>query len=321
MEQRPLGGSGLSVSALGFGCGAVGGLMVRGTAAEQARAVARAIERGVTYFDTAASYGDGASEAALGRALAGRRDVTIGTKVRIAPADRAAIASAITFSIEASLARLGRETVDLVQLHNPITLDGAGQALTPREVIGQALPAMAKARAAGKLRAFGITGLGDAAAIADVLADPTLASAQMPFNLLNPSGIDRYPCQPGMPALGGTISMAAGRGVGVMAIRVLAGGALSGSEARGPLGSPHVTPIGSGASYAADAAAARARALLAAACGAADLISLGIRFAAMQKEIATVLIGIGSITELDHALDAIAAGPLPIEPPLSLGAR
>ena len=54
MEQRPLGKTGLTVSALGFGCGAVGGLMVGGDPAEQRQAVSRALDAGITYFDTAA---------------------------------------------------------------------------------------------------------------------------------------------------------------------------------------------------------------------------------------------------------------------------
>ena len=62
MRMRTLGRTGLQVSILGFGCGAVGGLMVRGDPADQERAVARALEAGVNYFDTAVQYGDGASE-------------------------------------------------------------------------------------------------------------------------------------------------------------------------------------------------------------------------------------------------------------------
>ena len=67
MDYRTLGKTGLRVSTLGFGCGNVGGLMVRGAPAEQERAVARAIELGINYFDTAPSYGDGQSEQNLGR--------------------------------------------------------------------------------------------------------------------------------------------------------------------------------------------------------------------------------------------------------------
>ena len=67
MQTRTLGRTGLEVSVLGFGCGAVGGLMVKGNAADQERAVARALELGINYFDTAAMYGNGESERNLGR--------------------------------------------------------------------------------------------------------------------------------------------------------------------------------------------------------------------------------------------------------------
>ncbi len=70
MRTRTLGRTGLTVSVLGLGCGAVGGLMVRGSAADRERVVARALEAGVTYFDTAPAYGDGQSEINLGQVLA-----------------------------------------------------------------------------------------------------------------------------------------------------------------------------------------------------------------------------------------------------------
>src|SRR5271163_3015896 len=131
MQTRPLGRTGLSVSVLGFGCGAVGGLMVRGAAADQARAVARAMEAGITYFDTAPSYGDGASERNLGRVLAELKpDVRLGTKVRLDDADKASIATALAASLDASLRRLGLDHVDLLQLHNAITEADAPGAIT-----------------------------------------------------------------------------------------------------------------------------------------------------------------------------------------------
>ena len=71
MEYRVLGRTNLRVSALGFGCGNVGGLMVRGTPAERERAVARALDLGVNFFDTAPLYGDGVSEEHLGADPAG----------------------------------------------------------------------------------------------------------------------------------------------------------------------------------------------------------------------------------------------------------
>ena len=95
--------------------------MVRGDPAAQRRAVDRALEAGVRYFDTAPGYGDGRSEEALGRVLRDRRraaaGAVVGTKLRLDPAVAAAggagVARAVRESLAASLRRLGRERVDL----------------------------------------------------------------------------------------------------------------------------------------------------------------------------------------------------------------
>ena len=121
MELRTLGRTGLRVSALGFGAGAVGGLMTRGAAADQERAVARALELGVNYFDTAPIYGDGESEKNLGRVWRTLRPAAaVGTKVRLAPEEKTRLCAAITASLDASLKRLQMDRVDLLQLHNLI---------------------------------------------------------------------------------------------------------------------------------------------------------------------------------------------------------
>src|SRR5256885_16440189 len=84
MEKRKFGRTGLDVSVLGFGCGAVGGLMIKGAAADQERAVSRALELGINYFDTAQMYGDGQSEINLGRVLKSLKPKCyVGTKVQI----------------------------------------------------------------------------------------------------------------------------------------------------------------------------------------------------------------------------------------------
>ena len=85
MQLREFGRSGMRLSVLGFGCGAVGGLMVRGDPADQERTVAKAIDAGVNYFDTAVLYGNGESETNLGRVLQRLKPagVVVGTKVRV----------------------------------------------------------------------------------------------------------------------------------------------------------------------------------------------------------------------------------------------
>src|SRR3569833_1768554 len=114
MLLRVFGRSGMRLSVLGFGCGAVGGLMVRGDATDQERTVARAIDAGVNYFDTAVQYGNGESEKNLGRILQKLKppNVVIGTKVRLPRSEFSRISDAVASSLEASLRRLRLERVD-----------------------------------------------------------------------------------------------------------------------------------------------------------------------------------------------------------------
>src|SRR5271168_4784153 len=97
METRIFGRTGMPLSVLGFGCGAVGGLMVRGDPRDQERTVARALAVGVNYFDTAVQYGNGESEKNLGRILQALRptNAVVGTKVRLPSANFDRIADTV----------------------------------------------------------------------------------------------------------------------------------------------------------------------------------------------------------------------------------
>src|SRR5689334_5978391 len=130
---RTLGRSGISVSALGFGCWAIGGPYTQhgnptgwGVVddSESIAAIHRALDLGVTFFDTADVYGCGHSERVVGKALQGRDDVVIATKFGYAYDETAKTATEsdptpdyIRKACDASLRRLGRETVDLYQFH------------------------------------------------------------------------------------------------------------------------------------------------------------------------------------------------------------
>src|ERR1700687_2314324 len=144
MQLRVFGRTGMQLSVLGFGCGAVGGIMVRGDPADQERTIARAIAAGVNYFDTAVQYGNGESENNLGRVLQKLKPagVVVGTKVRLLPSEFGRIADAVAMSLEGSLARLGLDRVDIFHLHNPITEAGGGLSLSVQQVLGDGVPAV-----------------------------------------------------------------------------------------------------------------------------------------------------------------------------------
>ncbi len=312
MDYRALGNTGLRVSALGFGCGNVGGLMIRGSAAERERAVARAMELGVNYFDTAPLYGDGQSEQNLGAALkALRAPVHVGTKFRLGPADLKDVRGAIARSLDASLARLGLPHVDLLQLHNNIFQERGPQPVSVADVVGEVVPALQALQTQGKTRFWGITALGETAALQRVLDGARLYTAQVCYNLLNPSAGVEVPR--GFPAqdFGRLLDRARQKHVGVIVIRVLAAGALSGVSARHPVAVPTVDPIATGPDYASDVERSQALRALVKEGHAGSLVEASLRFALGHDAVSTVLLGYSSLEHLEYAAAAVAKGPLP----------
>jgi L-galactose dehydrogenase/L-glyceraldehyde 3-phosphate reductase len=307
MEQRTLGRTGLRVAVLGFGCGNVGGLMIRGSRADRERAVARAVELGINYFDTAPSYGDGESEWNLGAALrAVRAPAVVGTKFRLEPADLANAGRAIPEALEASLRRLGMPSVDLFQLHNPV-----GTAPTAAQVLDAVVPALERLQQQGKIRFFGLTAIGDTDALHQVVESGRLHTAQVFYNLLNPS--------PGGPLPAGVPSQdyrrlldrTQARGMGAIVVRVMAGGALSGEETRHPVAVPTVDPIGTGPDYRSDVRRAQSLRKLVEAGHVGDLVEAALRFPLGHAGVSTVLLGYSSLDQLEAAAAAVARGPLP----------
>lgn len=312
MEQRTLGRTGLKVSVLGFGCGAVGGLMVKGSAADQERAIGRALDLGINYFDTAPMYGNGESEKNLGRALKNLRhaDVLVGTKVFIPQADRGHIAEAITRALDESLRRLGLEQIDIYQLHNFISEGGSEDTIAAHVALAEAAPALARLRQQGKARNIGFTSVGETPALQRVLDAAVFETAQLSYNLLNPSA--GGPVASGYPAqdFGDILGRAQKTSTGVIGIRVLAGGALSAVETRHALGMPKVDPIGTSATYAADVARAKRLQPLVDAGHADSLIEAGLRFAISHPAMSTILVGYSSLEQLEFAAKSVNKGPL-----------
>jgi aryl-alcohol dehydrogenase-like predicted oxidoreductase len=309
MEKRKLGRTGLDISVLTFGCGAVGGLMTRGEPRDQEHAIARALEAGVNHFDTAAAYGNGASEQNLGRVLARLKpDIILSTKVRVPPERNTA--AAIAASLEASLKRLQRDHVEVFQLHNVIAARADGPTLSVDEVLGDVVPALQRARQQGKARFVGFTAIGETDALHRLIGSGAFDTAQVPYNALNPSPgetiPDAYPAQD----YGRILDRASEAGVGTIGIRVLAGGALSGRAERNPLGSATVEPIGSGASYAADVARARRLGAMVQEGHAGSLTEMAMRFAIANARLSTTEIGLADIGELEAAPRAVEIGPL-----------
>ena len=312
MEKRRLGRTGLEVSVLGYGAGAVGGLFTKGAAADQERALARAIAAGVNYIDTAPLYGNGESERNLGRVLkALRPDIVLGTKVRLGAEHRGDIAGAVARSLDESLARLGRDHVDLFQLHNPLAATDAGDQLAIDLALEQVAPALDRLRRAGKTRFVGFSGVGEPTALLRAVDSKLFDTVQVVYNALNPSAGGPMPA--GAPGLdyGGLLDRARAANMGTIVIRALAGGALSGTAERHPLAMQQVAPIGSAPDFTTDVVRAKRLEPLVHEGVAGSLAELGERFVISHPAVSTMLIGYSTLDHLETAIAAVEKGPLP----------
>ena len=313
MQYRMLGNTGLRVSEIGFGCGNVGGLMVRGSHDQQISSVRHALDLGINYFDTARAYGEGQSETNLGRVLDEiGEEVILSTKIRLEPDALQDIAAATASEVEQGLARLGRGSVDLIQLHTRLVekREPGRFAMTPDEVLGPGgvIEAFKRLRDQGRVGFFGFTGLGDVEAIHALVDSGEFHSFQAYYNLLNPSAGQAVP--EGFSALDyrRVIDRAAAGGMGVVVIRVLAAGVLSAVPESG--GGSSREPLSAGSDYERDVARAHKLSFLKD-HGLESLPRAAIRFAFMKPEVSTVLVGFSNNAQIDEAAACSGAGPLP----------
>jgi len=313
MEYRTLGKSGVKISEIGFGCGNNAVLMVKSSYDEQVKAVRHALDRGINYFDTAFAYGLGKSEENLGRILNELGTSTVvSTKIQLEPYSASDIKTATIHAVEAGLSRLKRERVDLIQLHNRITMErnlGKRFSLTPKDVYGTGgvLDGFKVMRERGKVGYFGFSGLGEPQALHEVVASGEFHSFQAYYNLLNPSA--GQPVPRGFSALDYSliIDKAAAKGMGVAVIRVLAADALTSDPTAGGGSSPE--PLSPGSDYPLDLERAeKVKAVLGS--EGKSLTQAAIRFALMKSEVSTVLVGFSNTTHIDEAIACSGAGGL-----------
>lgn len=155
MQTRLLGKTGLNVSMLGFGASPLGGVFGEVEEAEGVRAVHAAIDLGINLFDVAPYYGLTRAETALGNGLRGipRDKYVLATKVgRYGPAEFDFTAERVLRSIDESLQRLQVETIDIITCHDI-------EFVAVAQVVGEAIPALHKARDQGKVRLLCVSGL------------------------------------------------------------------------------------------------------------------------------------------------------------------
>ena len=315
MQCRELGKTGVKISILSFGAGPVSSLMV-GDDHERQRSVIKAcLDSGINWFDTAASYGAGQSEQNLGRVLEELRaapGVHIATKVRLMPDDLSDIRGAVRRSFEGSLKRLRLAGVTLLQLHNSITMQRGDEptSVTPADVLGKGgiADAFEELRDEGLALHLGLTGIGNPAALQVVIRAGQFDTMQVPYNLLNPSAGRPMTNAFTETDYGNIIASCTRAQMGVLAIRVLAGGALANHRP-----SPHTltTPYFPLELYERDRRqAARLQEILGAD---RPLPSEAIRFALSHPSVSSALIGFAESQQVDEALESLQSGAPPLD--------
>jgi D-threo-aldose 1-dehydrogenase len=310
MRKAIFGRTGLEISEIVLGGGVTGGILINADEAARFNALRRAIMGGINWIDTAPIYGNGASEETIGRhleSLVPRPQIS--TKVRLEAEDMESIPTAILRSLEASLTRLRLQKIELFQLHNHIGTTLGGRApVSVEQVLGRGGVAdtFDKLKSHGLIQAAGMTVAGDTKACLEVINSGRFDAAQVYYNMINPSAAwSRVPHAWKGQDFCGVISACFRQNMGVLNIRVWAGGTLA--SPRRPDGLFMMT---SGTDLDNEMRCAAAiRQVLGDTYGTPAQTAL--RFVMGNRDIAARVIGISEIVQLEEALEAAARGPLP----------
>ncbi len=274
-------------------------------------AIRMTLDGGINWIDTAASYGSGKSEEALGWLLdelpaANRPYVSTKTAFDLDAGDFAGQAEA---AINASLLRLNTDSVELYQVHNRLAADPSNipGALTPDDMLRKdgVADAMRSLVDRGLTRHIGFTCTGEAEAMHEVIRSGRFESAQIYYNLLNPSAGREM--QPNWSAYDqqNIIGAAENNGVAVMVIRAFAAGIIATDTRTGREGG--VVLNGDVASD--EARMAAVLPLLSAEPG--ERSQVAVRYALRNTGVSGVVVGLAELEHLRLALGAAEMGPLP----------
>jgi L-galactose dehydrogenase/L-glyceraldehyde 3-phosphate reductase len=315
MNLRRFGRTGIEISELVFGGGFVGGILIHADDDTRREAIRRALAAGINWIDTAPSYGQGRSETALGWLL-GELDEQpcLSTKVALDLAKLDDIPGQIEASLERSLTRLGRESVDLLQLHNALGPADGAATLNVEDVLKDngVADTLEQLKAQGLVRFIGITALGDAAACRQVIDSGRFDTAQVYYNMLNPSASRKMPAKWTGHSFDGIIDACRRQDMGIMAIRILAAGVLATGLRTG-----REIPVSAESDVAKEEQRTGAVfAVLGDAYG--TRAQTAVRFALSNADVACAIVGLATLEHLDEALAGAESGLLPEDAVLTL---
>ena len=308
MRYRIFGRTGISVSEVVFGGGNVGGLIIQKDDATKREAIRRALAGGINWFDTAAMYGNGKSEQALGWLLPeSGATPRLSTKFQLDVTNLEDIPGQIEARLKESLARLQRPSVDLLQLHNRIGSTPGGRVMTVEQILGKngVADGLDRLREQGLIRHMGITAIGETGSVCEVIRSGRFDSAQVYYNLLNPSAGRSMPKSWTGQNMTGIIESCRANNVAVMAIRIFAAGVIATDERTG-----RESILVSDTRL--DEEERKTKAVFATiGTGHGTRAQVALRFVLANSDVSCAIIGSAELHHIDEALEAAAMGPLP----------
>ncbi len=231
MKKNRLGRTDLRVSRIVLGGGWVGGLFIDPDFSVMEKALVQSVDSGINWIDTAESYGEGQSEKNIGLLLSTIKDkkIYISSKARLKPNGSETIFSQLDRKIDESLERLNISYIDVYQLHNRIEKFGTNKHFSAREITQRkgVLDSMEKFKSEGRIKHIGITALGDLESIKEVISTNGFDTAQIYYNLLNPSAQFKKTGQWDDHDFSGIIDQCLKNDMGIMCIRIFAAGYLA----------------------------------------------------------------------------------------------
>ena len=306
MQNRSFGSLG-EVSCLTLGGGGIGQVWGPTTEKESVRAVHRALDLGVNFFDVAPGYGNGKAEEVLGLALQGRRgEAVVATKVRLRAEELDDIDGAVARSVDASLRRLRMDAVDLLHVHNRFTLrrGEVSDSLSADDVLGPVLEAYQRVQRAGKTRFIGVSAMDPhVPSIKRIMESGQYDTVLAYYNLLNWTAQEPAPAGVSLFDNGQIIPLAKSLDMGVIGIRSHAAGALSSQVDR---------PVPPGTLLAQDVASIKTLGFLLE--GPIRTISqAAMVFCLMNRDIHTTVPGVKNVAEIEEIAECVDLPPIPPE--------
>jgi L-galactose dehydrogenase/L-glyceraldehyde 3-phosphate reductase len=308
MKHRTFGRSGIQVSEVVFGGGNVGGILIHKDDETKREAIRKALAGGINWIDTAAQYGQGRSEQALGWILPEMAQKPyLSTKFNMDVENLTDMPAQIEARLHESLERLGRTSVDLLQLHNRIGKTPGGRVMTVDQILGKdgVADGLDRLREKGLIKHMGITGLGETESVCEVIRSGRFDSAQVYYNLLNPSAGRTMPEAWTGQRLTGIIDACRENDVAMMAIRIFAAGIIATDERTGREGI-----ITTDTEFAEEERKAKA-VFEAIGDEHGTRAQIALRFGLSNPHLSCIVLGSSELHHIDEALAAAEMGPLP----------